>query len=35
VRTLLSLPLHPRLADTDVIAVARAVGAFVKGSGPA
>jgi dTDP-3-amino-3,4,6-trideoxy-alpha-D-glucose transaminase len=32
-RTLLSLPLHPRLADADVIAVARAVGAFVKGSG--
>jgi dTDP-4-amino-4,6-dideoxygalactose transaminase len=34
-RTLLSLPLHPRLADDDAIAVARAVGTFVKGSGPA
>ncbi|HEY7184944.1 MAG TPA: DegT/DnrJ/EryC1/StrS family aminotransferase [Vicinamibacterales bacterium] len=34
-RTLLSLPLHPRLADADVTAVARAVGTFVKGSGPA
>jgi dTDP-3-amino-3,4,6-trideoxy-alpha-D-glucose transaminase len=34
-RALLSLPLHPRLADADVTEVARAVGAFVKGSGPA
>jgi dTDP-4-amino-4,6-dideoxygalactose transaminase len=34
-RTLLSLPLHPRLADADAIAVACAVGTFVKGSGPA
>jgi dTDP-4-amino-4,6-dideoxygalactose transaminase len=34
-RTLLSLPLHPRLADADAMAVARAVGTFVKGSGPA
>lgn len=34
-RTLLSLPLHPRLADADVTDVARAVGTFVKGSGPA
>ena len=34
-RTLLSLPLHPRLADADVTAVACAVGTFVKGSGSA
>jgi dTDP-4-amino-4,6-dideoxygalactose transaminase len=34
-RALLSLPLHPRLADADVTEVARAVGTFVKGSGPA
>ena len=34
-RTLLSLPLHPRLADADITEVARAVGTFVKGSGPA
>jgi dTDP-3-amino-3,4,6-trideoxy-alpha-D-glucose transaminase len=34
-RTLLSLPLHPRLADADAIEVARAVGTFVKGFGPA
>jgi dTDP-3-amino-3,4,6-trideoxy-alpha-D-glucose transaminase len=34
-RTLLSLPLHPRLTSADVVAVARAVGTFVKGSGPA
>jgi len=34
-RTLLSLPLHPKLADADVIAVAGEVGAFVKGSEPA
>jgi dTDP-4-amino-4,6-dideoxygalactose transaminase len=33
-RTLLSLPLHPGLADADVTAVACAVGTFVKGSGP-
>jgi dTDP-4-amino-4,6-dideoxygalactose transaminase len=34
-RTLLSLPLHPGLADADVTAVASAVNAFVKGSGAA
>jgi dTDP-4-amino-4,6-dideoxygalactose transaminase len=34
-RLLLSLPLHPRLADGDVTAVAREVDAFVKGSGAA
>jgi dTDP-3-amino-3,4,6-trideoxy-alpha-D-glucose transaminase len=31
-RTLLSLPLHPRLVDADVIAVAREVGTFPKGT---
>ena len=34
-RTLLSLPLYPRLADTDVIAVAHEVGVYQKGSQPA
>jgi dTDP-3-amino-3,4,6-trideoxy-alpha-D-glucose transaminase len=34
-RTLLSLPLYPRLADADVIAVAREVGVSRKGSQPA
>jgi len=28
---LLSLPLHPRLADADIARVTRAIGAFVKG----
>ena len=32
---LLSLPLHPRLADVDVARVARSVNAFVKGHIPA
>jgi dTDP-3-amino-3,4,6-trideoxy-alpha-D-glucose transaminase len=32
---LLSLPLHPRLADADVARVARSVSAFVKGQLPA
>ncbi len=30
-RTLLSLPLHPRLADADITRVADAIGAFQKG----
>jgi dTDP-4-amino-4,6-dideoxygalactose transaminase len=34
-RTLLSLPLHPRLSDANAAAVAREVGAFRKGSQPA
>ena len=34
-RTLLSLPLHPRLADADATAIAHEIGAFVKGSGSA
>jgi UDP-2-acetamido-2-deoxy-ribo-hexuluronate aminotransferase len=28
---LLSLPLHPRLADADIARVTREIGAFVKG----
>ncbi len=32
---LLSLPLHPRLADADVARVTRSVNAFVKGRSPA
>jgi dTDP-4-amino-4,6-dideoxygalactose transaminase len=34
-REVLSLPLHPRLADGDVRRVARAVDAFQKGLTPA
>jgi dTDP-4-amino-4,6-dideoxygalactose transaminase len=34
-RTLLSLPLYPRLADANAAAVAHEVGAFRKGSQPA
>ena len=34
-RTLLSLPLHPRLGDADVTTVAREVGVFLKGTQPA
>ena len=34
-RTLLSLPLYPRLADANAAAVAHEIGAFRKGSQPA